>query len=601
MQAKVILHRLEGFRNDLGADGRESVDLEGEVELPQIKEEEQEFPQQQMGDEQLPIKTEEDHLTWSLSEFMKREDVLGVASGGAEPANTTTWTQIKEEEPEFSQQCKREEQPPIQNEECVKWSTGEPFKSEDDLGVANRGAEPANTTTWTQIKEEEPDFSQQCKREEQPPIQNEECVKWSTGEPFKSEDDLGVASGGAEPENASAWPQIKEEEPEFSQQCKREEQPPIQNEECVKWSTGEPFKSEDDLGVANRGAELLSGSSTEGRRAENLIAPLSDGNDLLFDDVEDVKKNPSGDKLNKCFQCGKTFGKKSSLKTHMRSHTGEKPLSCTVCGKTFTRKVHLNLHTRTHIGEKPFSCSVCGKRFTEKGSLKIHTRTHTGEKPFACSVCGKRFTGNGSLKRHTRTHTGEKPFLCSVCGKAFSTNKHLKIHIRTHTGEKPFSCSVCGKAFSRKPHLQKHTRIHTGEKPFSCSVCGKTFTQKETLNLHTRTHIGEKPFACSVCGKTFTRKEHLNLHIRTHTGEKRFSCSVCGKRFTEKGSLKIHTRTHTGEKPFACSVCGKRFTGNGSLKRDTRTHTGEKPFSCSVCGKAFSRTKHLKIHIRTHG
>ncbi|XP_077445571.1 uncharacterized protein LOC144066099 [Stigmatopora argus] len=268
MQAKVILHRLEGFRNDLGADGQESVDLEGEVELPQIKEEEQEFPQQQMGDEQLPIKTEEDHFTWSLSEFMKREDVLGVASGGAEPANTTTWTQIKEEEPEFSQQCKREEQPPIQNEECVKWSTGEPFKSEDDLGVA---------------------------------------------------------SGGAEPENASAWPQIKEEEPEFSQQCKREEQPPIQNEECVKWSTGEPFKSEDDLGVSNRGAELLSGSSTEGRRAENLIAPLSDGNDLLFDDddVEDVKKNPSGDKLNKCFQCGKTFGKKSSLKTHEEPHWGE--------------------------------------------------------------------------------------------------------------------------------------------------------------------------------------------------------------------------------------------------------------------------------------
>ncbi|XP_077445621.1 uncharacterized protein LOC144066150 [Stigmatopora argus] len=702
-----------GFRNDLGADGQESVDLEGEVERPQIKEEEQEFPQQQMGDEQLPIKTEEDHFTWSLSEFMKREDVLGVASGGAEPANTTTWTQIKEEEPEFSQQCKREEQPPIQNEECVKWSTGEPFKSEDDLGVASGGAEPENASAWPQIKEEEPEFSQQCKREEQPPIQNEECVKWSTGfrndlgsdgqesvdlerevelpeikeeEPefpqqqmgdkqlpikreeddftwslgefVKREDVLGVASGGAEPANTKTWPLIKEEEPEFPQQCKREEQPPIKNEECVKWSTDEPFKSEDDLGVANIGAELLSGSSTEGWRAENLIAPLLDGNDLLFDDddVEDVKKNRSGDKLCKFFQCGKTFGKKSSLKTHMRSHTGEKPLSCTVCGKTFThkgklkihtrthtgdksflcsvcgqtftRKEHLNLHTRTHTGEKPFSCSVCGKTFTRKDHLNLHTRTHTGEKPFACSVCGKRFTENRILKIHIRTHTGEKPFSCSVCGKTFTRKEHLNLHTRTHTGEKPFACSVCGKRFTEKRNLKRHTRTHTGEKPFACSVCGKRFTENGSLKIHTRTHTGEKPFSClvcgkafsqkqelqkhtrihtgekpfpcSVCGQTFTRKDHLISHARTHTGEKPFSCSVCGKRFTGKGKLKIHTRTHTGEKPFACSICGKRFTGNGSLNLHTRTHTGEKPFSCSVCGKSFTENRSLKIHTRTH-
>ncbi|XP_077597911.1 uncharacterized protein LOC144213360 isoform X2 [Stigmatopora nigra] len=306
MQVKVVLHKLEGFRNDLSADGQESVDLEGEVELPQIKEEKLQFSQQQMGDEQLPIKRRKDDFTWSLGELLKKEDVLGLASGGAEPANTSTWPRIKVEVPEFPQQCKREEQTTIKNKECVKWSTGEPFKSEDDMGVANRGkellsgsstegcraehfiapssdgndllsdnddvasggAEPANTKTWPLIKEEEQGFPQKQIGEEELPIKKEvDHFTWSPGESVKR-DYLGVASEGADSANASAWPQIKEERPEFPQQCEREEEPPIKND-CVKCSTGEPFKSEDDLGVANRGVELLNGSSTEGWRAEN--------------------------------------------------------------------------------------------------------------------------------------------------------------------------------------------------------------------------------------------------------------------------------------------------------------------------------------------
>ncbi|XP_077444502.1 zinc finger MYM-type protein 1-like isoform X2 [Stigmatopora argus] len=111
-----MLHDDEGFRN----------------QPPQFEGEEPEFPQDQKREEQLEIKMEED-VTWSTGEeSFKIEEDLGRASGGAEPANTSLWPQIKEEA-ELPQQQKREDQPPIKKEEDVTWSSGELFKSEDDL------------------------------------------------------------------------------------------------------------------------------------------------------------------------------------------------------------------------------------------------------------------------------------------------------------------------------------------------------------------------------------------------------------------------------------------------------------------------------------
>ncbi|XP_042285293.1 zinc finger protein 200-like isoform X1 [Thunnus thynnus] len=89
-------------------------------------------------------------------------------------------------------------------------------------------------------------------------------------------------------------------------------------------------------------------------------------------------------------------------------NTGNKLLSCSKCGRSFGQKHHLQTHMRCHTGEKPFSCSLCGKRFTQKGNLTKHLSVHTREKPCSCSVCGERFAQRGNLTQHMTVHTREK-------------------------------------------------------------------------------------------------------------------------------------------------------------------------------------------------
>nr|XP_034362650.1 zinc finger and SCAN domain-containing protein 10 isoform X2 [Arvicanthis niloticus] len=336
----------------------------------------------------------------------------------------------------------------------------------------------------------------------------------------------------------------------------------------------------------------------------------------------------------RCLWCGKTFGRSSILKLHMRTHTDERPYACHLCSYRFRQSSHLTKHLLTHSSEPAFRCAECNQGFQRRSSLMQHLLAHAQEQnptpnpegktkvpevPVVfCSHCGQTFKRRSSLKRHLRIHAKDKdhqssedpgslssrqeskPYVCSDCGKAFRQSEQLMTHRRVHTSERPFSCQVCGRCFTQNSQLTSHQQVHTGEKPHACPQCSKRFVRRAGLARHLLTHGGLRPFHCAQCGKSFRQMRDLTHHLRCHTGEKPCRCNECGEGFTQNAHLARHQRIHTGEKPHACDICGHRFRNSSNLARHRRSHTGERPYSCPTCGRSFRRNAHLQRHLITH-
>ncbi|CAK6980628.1 Hypothetical predicted protein [Scomber scombrus] len=99
--------------------------------------------------------------------------------------------------------------------------------------------------------------------------------------------------------------------------------------------------------------------------------------------------------------------KKNASVNNIGCNTGTK-YSCCKCGRRFGQKHHLQTHMRRHTGERPFGCTLCGKRFTQKGNLTKHLIVHTQKRLCSCPVCGETFAQRGNLTQHMTVHTREK-------------------------------------------------------------------------------------------------------------------------------------------------------------------------------------------------
>lgn len=223
-----------------------------------------------------------------------------------------------------------------------------------------------------------------------------------------------------------------------------------------------------------------------------------------------------------CF-CGEFFHSKKKLAWHKETHDPI-PKACTKCSEKFIHMSSLTRHIRqmhndwlTLDDAENAECPICKKVYL-RSSLDTHIKSHSGNRPFTCTICKREFTTQWNLKLHRWTHEARtnKPFKCDQCQGAFIRQSDFVAHMNSHKSIRPYTCNYCGAKFIRKYNCQRHVKEHENEKTFTCTVCGKSFHRSYYLKDHMRMHSGLRPYTCHVCGKTSTTKSNHNKHVAIH-------------------------------------------------------------------------------------
>ena len=136
---------------------------------------------------------------------------------------------------------------------------------------------------------------------------------------------------------------------------------------------------------------------------------------------------------------------RQSARRHVKRHNKEKPFVCNLCNKCYTLRDYLVQHLKVvhNIKGKPYmSCQIAGCDFKtiNKTTLKSHLLTHSNDKPIKCTAdeCNLYFKSVGAMKTHFNIHHNpDSEWMCQWpgCEARFKNRSYIKRHMESHTGE----------------------------------------------------------------------------------------------------------------------------------------------------------------------
>ncbi|CRL05320.1 CLUMA_CG018105, isoform A [Clunio marinus] len=170
-------------------------------------------------------------------------------------------------------------------------------------------------------------------------------------------------------------------------------------------------------------------------------------------------------------------------------HDEKYSFKCDICDKRVVNKWSLKYHIETiHENAKKHFCHLCGRGFGNKSNLRSHVISHSTENVI-CSTCGGKFKNRISLQSHKKIHKPEnlRNFACMKCNKTFHNRHHLQRHMVSHTEERSFKCpySDCRNEYKWQKDLKNHlTSVHLSERPYNCHFCERNFVDNVSVRKH---------------------------------------------------------------------------------------------------------------------